>query len=103
MVRLRPMVLRKLHRARRSGIRAAGCRLRGGGRSPANSGERSGGRRIRTRAGLHPTRFPSLLSCVRGRSSRSVALVTGHAETWWTLPDVAYETGIETRHEASEP
>ena len=36
------------------------------------AGRRGGGCEIRTREGLHPTRFPSLWTCVRDRSTRSV-------------------------------
>ncbi len=46
----------------------------------------SGGCEIRTREALPPTRFPSLLACVRGRSGRSKVLVTGSAGALRTLP-----------------
>ena len=65
------------------------------------AGQPGGGWEIRTPEGLHPTRFPSLWTGVRGRSASSVTSATWPSpalcERTWTRVN---ETRTETRHRA---
>jgi hypothetical protein len=53
---------------------------------------------IRTREGLPPTRFPSLLTCIRTRSAEYVTGITRRGNSWRALPAIPRPVGSTSDH-----